>query len=436
LSGGLDSTVLLTALARVRERSASAFELRAVHVDHGLHADSAAWAARCSELAAGLGLPCEQVRVDARAADGQSPEAAAREARYAALAARLATGEALMTAHHADDQLETILLQWLRGGGLRAVAGMAGCARFANGWHLRPLLGFTRLEIEEWARRAGLAWLEDPSNRDLRFDRNYLRLEVLPVIRRRWPAAARTAGRVGEYAREAIEAEEAMASADLESVADGAAVSLARLQALPDTRQRAALRAWLRRIGLPLPSVRTMAALRHDLVVAAADRIPSVDWPGAAVRRYRGRLYASVRGLEPLRESEWQVDRTLRHALDASQALELVPGVGDGLSRARLPVLLSVAARADGAEFQPAGTAHRRPLRKWFQEQGVLPWERDRLPLLAAGGQIVAVGDISCAAAFAARPDEPSFRVVWHGRPAVTERDVLSFNWQGPPPIR
>lgn len=436
LSGGLDSTVLLAALAQLRGRPAGGWELRAVHVDHGLHADSAAWAARCRELADGLGVACAEVRVDARPAAGESPEAAAREARYGALARSLAPGEALLTAHHADDQLETILLQWLRGGGLRAVAGMPACAAFAAGWHLRPLLGFTRPDLEQWARQAGLAWLEDPSNLDPRFDRNYLRLDVLPAIRRRWPAAARTVGRVAEYAREAVEAEEAAAVADLERVADGAAVSLARLRALPDTRQRAVLRAWLRRLGLPLPSVRTMAALRRDLVAAAADRVPVVDWPGAAVRRYRGRLYAGLRDGEPLREGEWPVDRTSRFELGASQSLELVPATGVGLSRARLPGQLAVVARAAGADYRPAGHAHRRPLRKWFQEHGVLPWQRDRLPLLAAGGQIVAVADISCAAAFAARPDEPSLRVVWHGRPAVTESDATSFNWQGPPPIR
>ena len=129
LSGGLDSTVLLAALAE-RYRRDGTRPLRAIHVDHGLHADSATWAARCERLAASLAIALDPVRVDARPAAGESPEAAAREARYAALAGRLGEREVLLTAHHADDQLETILLQWLRGGGLRAVAGMPSVAPF------------------------------------------------------------------------------------------------------------------------------------------------------------------------------------------------------------------------------------------------------------------------------------------------------------------
>ncbi len=174
LSGGLDSSVLLAALARVRARP-----LRAIHVDHGLHPDAALWSAHSVALAARCGVACEVVRVNATAVRGESPEAAARVARYAALAERLSPGEALLTAHHGDDQLETVLLQWLRGGGLRAVAGMRPVAPFADGWRVRPLLGFTRIAVEDWARGQGLEWLEDPSNADPRFDRNFLRREVV-----------------------------------------------------------------------------------------------------------------------------------------------------------------------------------------------------------------------------------------------------------------
>jgi tRNA(Ile)-lysidine synthase len=436
LSGGLDSTVLLKSLADLRAAGRAAWSLRAVHVDHGLHADSAQWAAHCSAFAAALGVPLDQVRVAAHASKGESPEAVARDARYAALSERMQPNEALLTAHHADDQFETILLQWLRGGGLRAIAGMSPCASIGDRWHLRPMLGFTRDGIEAWARQSGLRWMEDPSNRDTRFDRNYLRLEVLPVIRRRWPAAARTASRAAEYATEALEAEAAVAAADLQQVADGAALSLERLQLLPDARQRAVLRAWLRGLGLPLPSVRTLTALRRDALAAAADRIPAVDWPGAVVHRYRGRLYANARMPRSMRAGEWWPAQGLRHELDASSSLELVADTGVGLSRARLPARLEVVARASGESFHASGAAHRRPLRKWLQEHGVLPWRRASLPLLAAEGEIAAIADLSCAESFAARPGEPSWRVVWHGRPALTEADVLSFNWHGDPPIR
>ena len=436
LSGGLDSTVLLCALARLREAGALSLPLRAVHVDHGLYAESRAWSAACASLAASESIPCSRVGVDARAAVGESPEAAARAARYAQFRAGLAHGEVLLTAHHADDQLETILLQWLRGGGLRAVAGMRPCVRFGPGWHARPLLDVPRDDLRDWAERQRLQWLEDPSNLDTRFDRNYLRLEVLPALRARWPAAARTAARVAEYAAEALELERSLAATDLRDVSDGITVSMTRLARLAPARQRAVLRAWLKALVLPLPSARTLAALRHDMAAAAVDRVPKVEWPGVVVRRYRGRLYAESARDERFAEGTWRIADASEWVLGPDCALELVAATGRGLSRDRLPADVQVVARTDGAEFRAAdAAAHRRPLRKWFQEHGVLPWRRDALPLLCVDGRIVAIADISCAAEFAARPGEPSWCVRWRGRPTLTEQEVLAFNWPEHPPI-
>ncbi len=324
LSGGLDSTVLLAALAADRDASRPT-PLRAIHVDHGLHADSAHWSAHCSAQAAALQVPFEAASVDARPGHGESPEAAARAARYALLAGRLMPGEVLLTAHHADDQLESILLQWLRGGGVRAVAGMQAVGRFANGWHARPLLGFTRGELEAWAAQSRLQWLSDPSNLDPRFDRNYLRLEVLPALRRRWPAAARTAGRVAAHASEMLEMEAAIARADLALAADGRALSLKRLEILPPTRQRWVLRAWLHAQGLPVPAAATLAAAMRDMAIAAADRVPCTNWPGARLYRYRNRLYAEAEAscAARLEEGEWPQGS----AFDLGElgTLELVP---------------------------------------------------------------------------------------------------------------
>jgi len=435
LSGGLDSTVLLASLGRLRSDGRLALPVRALHVDHGLHPQSPDWAVACRDLARSLAVDLQEIRVDARPAPGESPEAAARSARYAALKARLAPGEVLLTAHHADDQLETVLLQWLRGGGLRAVAGMARRARFGPGWHVRPLLGFARDDLRAWAGLSELGWQEDPSNLDSRFDRNYLRLEVLPAIRRRWPAAARTAGRVAEYAADALELEDVLAEQDLRVVAVGAALSLERLQTLGDARQRSVLRAWLRRSGMPPPSAMTLGALRRDMAVAAADRIPQVGWPGAVVRRYRGHLYGEAPQADRFVTGPWQPRGPHSFDLGGGAALELVADVGQGLSQARLPEVLDVVTRKEGDSFRPAAGAHRRPLRKWFQERGVLPWRRDAIPMLCSTRRIVAVADICCAAEFAAAADEPSWRVCWHGRPLLTEDETFAFNWPEHPPI-
>ena len=423
LSGGLDSTVLLGALAA--ESSFGRAALRAIHVDHALHPDSALWSAHCRTLAERWGVPCEVVRVDARPAPGESPEAAARAARYAALAARLARGEVLLTAHHGDDQLETVLLQLLRGGGLRAVAGMRAVAPFAAGWLARPLLGHTRAELHGWALARGLDWLEDPSNADPRHDRNYLRLAVLPALRARWPAATRTVGRVAAQSAEALDHEAQRVGADLAGVAEGETLALGRLALLPPYRQRLVLRAWLRSLGLEPPGAATLESLRHDMLVAGAGRIPETRWPGAVVRRYRDRLYAAA----PTTGDAWLAgawEPGTAFELGALGRLELHAGTGAGISRGRLAGPLEVVPRPAGAHFLPAGGAHRRELRKWLQERGVLPWRRDRLPCIRAAGEIVAIGDLGCGGSLAAAPGEPSWRVVWHGRPALTEAEALA----------
>jgi len=425
LSGGLDSTVLLAALA---EAPALA-PLRAVHVDHGLHPDAATWSVRSVALAERFGVACEVVRVDARAATGESPEAAARAARYGALAVRLQPREVLLTAHHGDDQLESVLLQWLRGGGLRALAGMPPVGAFAGGWHARPLLSFTRAELLDWALSRRLEWLEDPSNLDPRFDRNYLRLEVLPSLRRRWPAAARTVGRVAAQVAEAVALDAASAAADLAAVAEGRTVSLSRLVALGSAGQRRALRAWLRALALPLPAAATLEALCRDAQGAAADRVPETRWRGVVVRRYRGRLYADA-APEPvprLRESGsivWRPGETLD--LGALGRLTLRPAAGRGLSRARLDGPLVVGLRPAGGVFRPARAAHRRALRKWLQEQGVLPWRRESLPVVHAAGEIVAVGDLAYGGELAAGPGEDAWEIAWSGRPVLTEDEAIA----------
>ena len=423
LSGGLDSAVLAAALAASGADSDPA--LRAIHVDHGLHPDSPLWSAHCRRLAERLGLPCEIVAVDARPAAGESPEAAARAARYAVLAARLQPGEVLLTAHHGDDQVETVLLQWLRGGGLSAVAGMRPVTPFAAGWLARPLLGFTRAELEAWARAQGLAWLEDPSNADPRFDRNYLRLEILPRLRARWPAAAVTVARVAEQAAEALDVAAAVAAADLSALVEGETLVLGSLERLPVARQRLALRAWLRSRQVAVPPAATLEALRRDMLDADDDRMPVTRWPGAVVRRYRGHLYAVPADAS----ADWCPGRWAPGEpfdLGSGGRLELVAATGVGMSRGRLAGGLEVVPRPKGGAFKPAGHRHHREVRKWLQEHGVLPWRRAALPFIVGGGEIVAIGDLAYGGTLAAAPGEPSWRVIWHDRPTLTEAEALA----------
>jgi tRNA(Ile)-lysidine synthase len=431
LSGGLDSTVLLAAMATLCARD-SRVALRALHVDHGLHAASATWSSHCRDLASRLDVDCAVVRVDAAAAPGESPESAARAARYEALGQRLLEGEILLTAHHADDQLEGVLLQWLRGGGLRALAGMPPVARFGPGWHARPMLEFTRAEIECWARGQGLQWLEDPSNADRGLDRNYLRHEVLPPLRARWPAAPRTVARVAQQAAEALGLQAIDAAVELAEVAEGVTLPLAPMRSMEAPRQRRLLREWLRALGLPVPSAATLETLRRNMLEAAADRVPEARWIGAVVRRYRDRLYAepAAVGADAWRAGDWHAGRSF--PIGALGRLEWRPTSEAGLDLARLPSPVRVEPRPAGAWFKPMGSAHRRELRKWLQERGVLPWRRAGLPVLTVEGEIAAIPGFGCAARFAAAPGATAWSVAWIGRPMLTEAEALEANLSKP----
>ena len=419
-SGGLDSTVLLHALASLRERRPD-WSLRAVHVDHQLQAASASWAERCIAVAKRLGvaLLVEKVTIARDHADGL--EAAAREARYRVLRRLLEHGEVLLTAHHADDQLETVLLALMRGAGLQGLAAMPVCAPFACGWQVRPLLGFTRAQLTQWADASRIEAIDDPSNFDPRHDRNYLRHEVLPVLRRRWPAAASNAVRSTRHLADAMLLVDAQAVDDLSACAVGACLDVARLRVLDGVRRRNLIRYWLRLRGFDAPSTRKLAALEHDMFHAAADRNPVVSWSGVVVQRHRGLLYATP---------PQSVDAACQHAWDRREPLPLSCGAlrfeaiepsiaVRGFALSKLPTHVTVRYRSDGDSIRPAGGAHRRRLKKLLQEWDVLPWWRDRLPIICSGNEVIAIADLCIAHEFAAVPGEAAVRIVWDGKPGV-----------------
>src|SRR2546430_2342112 len=286
-SGGADSPALLAALSQLAR---GPLKVRALHVDHRLHPHSVRWAAHCRRVARALGVPLQVRTAKLAHRRGESPEAAARAARYELLAAALAPEEALLTAHHEDDQLETVLLQLLRGAGLAGIAAMPPRAAFARGALVRPLLGWSRAELSAWVRSQGLQWIEDPGNAELRRDRNYLRTRVLPLIRERWPAAATTVARAARHAAEAQRLLDALGAADAARASFGAMLSAKRLRALPPERRRNALRFWISAAGYRPPPASRLEEIAGPLLQARADAHPVVAWRGAltAVRREAG----------------------------------------------------------------------------------------------------------------------------------------------------
>jgi tRNA(Ile)-lysidine synthase len=212
VSGGLDSRVLLETMAALR--AVLDAPLSAAHVDHGLHPDSGTWAAFCAEACAGLGVPLHTLRMNAHAPPGASPEAYARTLRYQALRGVVGAGDVLLTGHHRDDQAETLLLQLLRSAGPHGLAAMPRCTPWEGAWLCRPLLDFPRQALREFARARGLRWIEDPSNDSPRFERNFLRYRVIPILEQRWPAIARTLAQAADRQADAAAVLDTMAAED------------------------------------------------------------------------------------------------------------------------------------------------------------------------------------------------------------------------------
>jgi tRNA(Ile)-lysidine synthase len=421
LSGGVDSVVLLAALAARRRsdkrKSAKARKsprtpsLRAVHVHHGLHANADRWSEHCAALAKQLGVPLTTVRVSVERSRGSSLEAAAREARYEALASALAPGEILLTAHHEDDQLETVLLQLMRGAGVAGLAAMPEVAPFARGLLVRPLLTRTRAELEEWARTQGLAWIDDDTNENEQLDRNYLRRRVLPAIRERWPGASRAVSRSARHAAEAQRLLDALALADIERASNGAALSVQQLRALTPDRRRNAIRFWIARAGHTLPDSTRLDEITRTLLDARPDANPRVAWHTSLIHRHADHLHLETNSLAPdlhdvhesasssttrmpIEDTAWNWRSLSTASLGGSRgSLVIEPDPHGPIDLDALPNELIIRARRGGERLRPRRGGRTRTLKALLQETHTPLAERATIPLVFANDQLIAVAD-------------------------------------------
>ncbi|HEX7062536.1 MAG TPA: tRNA lysidine(34) synthetase TilS [Woeseiaceae bacterium] len=416
-SGGIDSTVLLHALTRAGP--GQDIPVTAVHVNHGLQAGAARWEVHCREVASRLGVELVVRRIAVPVGDPRGTEAAARELRYRAFAEAARPGDYVLTAHHRDDQAETLLLNLLRGSGAAGLAGIGARRALGAGMLLRPLLGVSRAEIEAYAAEHGLAWCDDPSNADASFDRNYLRREILPALERRWPAARAKLAQSAALQGEAAELAGDLARQDLAALGgDPARLHLGALRRLSEARQRNVLRHAIRRLALPPAPRARLTQVVRELVTAAPDSRPRVGWPGAEVRRYRDRVY--VQAPAACRPEPASLTITAN-----DEPVALGPGLGrlrleqaesGGIAPALAAAGLKIAFRRGGETLRPLHRGHTHALKKLFQEQGIVPWRRGLVPLLYAGERLVAVGDLWIAEeAWSA----PGFAVRWLDRPRL-----------------
>jgi len=396
-SGGVDSTALAFALVQARRKFA---QLRLLHVDHGLQSASAEWSRHCARLARQWRVSFVGLRAEIKRPRGDSPEATARDARYALLAQAMEPGEVLVTAQHRDDQAETLLLQLFRGAGVAGLAAMPPIAQFGPGRIARPLLDTTRAQILEYAQRHDLHWVDDPTNEQTAFGRNFLRRRVMPAIRERWPGVDAALARSAGHMADAQTLLDAQALTDLAIAADGAGLNIAALRALPAARRRNVVRAFVARAGLQMPQANWLREILGPMLAARADAQPELRLPGGLLRRHAGRLELEVRSEVRASSSNeiiskswrWQKDRVLI-VNEAGDSLTLTDDPAGDVDLDKLPAALTLRARRGGEQLRPGARARTQALKSLLQAAKIPADERARLPLLFAGEQLVCVSD-------------------------------------------
>ncbi len=418
-SGGLDSSVLLHAMAALRERLPGA--LRAIHVHHGLQHEADAWAAHCRRSCDRLGVPLEVCELALVPRPGESLEAFARAARYQAMAGAIGAGDMLLTAHHQDDQAETVLLHLLRGSGVDGLAAMPRVMRWRRGYLARPLLDWSRQQLRGYAEQARLEWVDDPSNRETAFDRNYLRREIVPRLKTRWPATAAAFARSAGHCADARRLLRDLAEIDLSAAGGGGPdrLKVAVLERLTPARRRNLLRHWIRRQGMPVPGAAAIERILSEVAGAGCDRTPVFRWRGAEVRRFRGELYLMPplpSAPDPSLRLDWKGDAPLPLP-DALGRLSLREIRGEGIDhQIWRKGHIQVGFRQGGERGHPCGQAHHRTLKHLFQAWGIPPWLRDRIPLIFIDGRLAAVAGEGVFQPFCATPDAMAVSVI-HTRP-------------------
>lgn len=406
LSGGADSVALLDILAQLR--ASLHFSLSAVHVNHQISPNAADWAEFCARLCAGFDIPFKVVRVDLKRQPGESLEELARDARYRVFAEQPA--DFVVLAQHLDDQAETLLLQLLRGAGAKGLSAMAELSdRYAGAGLpaisadsraspllLRPLLDVPRRLILDYAALRGLHWIEDESNTDIAYDRNYLRHRVMPVLERRFPGYRVTFARASRNLAESVQLSDDLARMDRAIAVANGNLQVDALRSLSGARARNLLRYWLAESGIPMPSAGRLENLLQQLCSARDDAQVRISLGGVVIRRYRGEVHLEKRMPAPQPELAltWAFQDELELP-DSGGRLLFERTTGQGLSLARLTAApVTIRLRQGGERLRPDCLRPTRSLKNLLQEAGVPPWQRQRLPLLFSGEKLAFVPGI------------------------------------------
>jgi tRNA(Ile)-lysidine synthase len=408
----MDSVVLLTLLVTLRQTLG--FELKAMHVHHGLSPHADTWTDFCMTLCRSLDVELQVVRVTIPRKSAAGTEATARAARYQALLG--APADFVVLAHHQDDQAETLLLQLTRGAGVRGLSAMAKVDRRRR--LLRPLLEVGRDEIRAYASQHGLQWVEDESNQDVRYDRNHIRQHTLPALEIRFPGVRRVIARSASHIAEASELLNDLALLDAQRCMRHQQLVVSELRSLSEARARNLLRWWLAGQDIVLPSTARLQEMLQQLLDARPDaQVKMAIGPqGTCLRRYQDMVYLDQeQPIEPF-SLTWKGEDSLK--LPDGSILRFLLGYGHGLAYQRLGIdRLRVAQRSGGERFKPDLGRPSRTLKHLLQEANMPPWQRQRLPLIYHEDSLALVPGIGVAADLQAAEHEPALDITWQQAP-------------------
>ena len=433
-SGGIDSQVLLHALAALKHQQLIENDLSACYVHHGLSPNADAWQLFTQQQCQLVNIPFKTLKLDLAKQRQHSLEAQAREARYQALQTILPSNGWLVTGHHANDQLETLLLALKRGAGLKGLSAMLPLSKMTQGILARPLLNLSRNDIVNYAQQQHLTWIEDESNDDVHYDRNFLRQQIIPQLTARWPSMLSTVQRSVAHCQDAQTLLDELAQVDLKQCQiDDQRLSVSQLITLTETRFNNVVRYFIAMQQLLMPSQVQLQQL-YQQIRAAQDKNPAVNMGAYWFRRYRDQLVITPSYKEL---THWQTsisnyaDSTVILPDDVGQ-LKIYTSVMNGTlpfnepkNSQRLPrhilrlahpsvgTKLSVRFEHHNPLVHPDNRAHSRSLKKLLQELAIPPWQRKRIPLLFIDDELAALLGYFVCHKFQAKLGEDCLVVQW-----------------------
>jgi tRNA(Ile)-lysidine synthase len=436
LSGGLDSCVLLHLLAASKQTLP--FNLQAMHVHHGLSANADAWAEFCSEQCSLLNVPLQIVHVTVNKDTKLGIEAAARQLRYEALfncsfkvENALAENivevqpDFIVTAHHQDDQAETLLLQLFRGAGVKGLASMAAIDKSRR--LLRPLLDISRSQLQDYAEQHDIQWCDDESNNNTHYERNFVRHEVMPILETRYPAVKSVLARSASHLAEANDLLDALAAIDAEHLLSGDSLCLQGLAVLEVSRAKNVLRWWFAKNHLAMPSAEYLTEIINQLFNAKADANINIQLNSnnqfnsnnqaqhLTLKRFQQRAYLLQEQSAQVFDLVWNGEAEL--TLPNGGKLLFKQVIGAGLALKFGMAKLRITNRDGGERFKPNALRPTRTLKHLLQEANIPPWQREHLPLIYWHDTLAFVPGIGIAHELQATKDELGIEIIWQDEP-------------------